>query len=105
MYRKFIQEISNYNHIGVISHVRPDGDCLGAQVALCSWLRLNGLTCTAFNQDDIPENLDWLQQEIPVHKFDNGKLAECDLFILVDGNSLPRFGYFAEWIEDRNVPV
>lgn len=105
MYREFIQNVKNYNHVGVVSHVRPDGDCIGAQVALCSWLKINGIASTAFNQDDLPENLDWLQEEIPVHKFDNEKLAECDLFIVVDGNSLPRFGYFAEWMENRDLPV
>src|SRR5690625_7073397 len=105
MNREFIQNIKNYSHVGVVSHVRPDGDCIGAQVALCSWLEINGITSTAFNEDDLPENLDWLQEEIPVHKFYNEKRAECDLFILVDGNSLPRFGYFAEWMENRDLPV
>lgn len=105
MFREFIQKIQNYKHVGVVSHVRPDGDCLGAQVALCSWLRLNGISCTAMNEDDVPENLAWLQKDVDIHKFDNDKLAACDLFILVDGNSLPRFGYFAEWIENRDLPV
>lgn len=105
MYREFIQKIKNYNHVGVISHVRPDGDCLGAQVALCSWLQQNGLSATAFNEDDAPENLSWLQKDVAIEKFDNEKLAECDLFILVDGNSLPRFGYFADWIENKDLPV
>lgn len=105
MYREFIQKIKKYKHVGVVSHVRPDGDCLGAQIALCSWLQQNGLNCTAFNEDEVPENLTWLQKEVSVQKFDNEKLEECDLFILVDGNSLPRFGYFAEWIANRERPV
>lgn len=105
MYSEFTQEIKKYKHVGVVSHVRPDGDCLGAQVALCSWLQQNGLSCTAFNEDDIPENLSWLQQEIPVQKFENEKLEKCDLFILVDGNSLPRFGYFAEWFKNKERPL
>lgn len=99
MFEEFIKKIKNHNHVGVLSHVRPDGDCIGSQMALCSWLEKNGVTATAFNDDEVPDNMQWLQKDVMVEKPTPAKLAECDLFILVDGNATHRFGTFHEWIE------
>lgn len=107
MFEEFIKKIENHNHVGVISHVRPDGDCIGAQIALCLWLEKNGYTVSAFNDDDVPENMQWLQKNIKVEKPSPSRLSECDLIILVDGNAAGRFGSFSDWIEndENNVPV
>jgi phosphoesterase RecJ-like protein len=88
-----------------LSHIRPDGDCLGSQIALCRWLQLRGFTTTAFNDDDIPENLEWLQNQVTIEKPDEKKLSACDLFILVDGNAIHRFGSFEEWYKGKKQSV
>lgn len=105
MFSEFIEKIKNYSHIGVISHVRPDGDCLGSQVALSRWLQKNGFDVTAFNDDEIPLNLRWLTQVVDIEKVTDARLAECDLFIMVDGNALHRFGTFSELVEAKSVPM
>jgi phosphoesterase RecJ-like protein len=107
MFEEFIEKINNYNHVGVISHVRPDGDCIGAQMALCAWLEKNGLTVSAFNDDEVPANMLWLQKNTTVEKPTPKKLSDCDLIILVDGNATHRFGSFHEWIEkeENSRPV
>ena len=43
--------------VAVIGHIRPDGDCIGSQVALCRILRSQGIEATALNQHPIPTNL------------------------------------------------
>ncbi|WP_234569512.1 DHH family phosphoesterase [Rhodohalobacter sp. 614A] len=105
MFSEFIEKIKNYNHIGVLSHVRPDGDCLGSQVAISKWLQKNGYTVSAFNDDEIPLNLQWLTQAVEIEKPTDAKLDECDLFIMVDGNAIHRFGQFSEWVEGKSVPM
>lgn len=105
MFSEFIEKIKNYNHIGVLSHVRPDGDCLGSQVAISKWLQKNGYTVSAFNDDEIPLNLQWLTQAVEIEKPTDAKLDECDLFIMVDGNAIHRFGEFSEWVEGKSVPM
>lgn len=105
MFSELIEKIEQYNHIGVLSHVRPDGDCLGAQVAISIWLQKNGYTVSAFNDDEIPLNLQWLTQAVEIEKPTEAKLAECDLFIMVDGNAIHRFGQFSEWVEGKSVPM
>lgn len=105
MFSEFIYKIQHFKHIGVLSHVRPDGDCLGAQVALCRWLQKNGYTVSAFNDDEIPLNLQWLTPAVEIEKPTKSKLDECDLFIMVDGNAIHRFGEFSEWVNDKSVPM
>ena len=107
MRRASLRSNRSYPGFADRSHVRPDGDCIGSQMALCSWLEKNGLTVSAFNDDDVPANMQWLQKNVKVKKPSTSQLAECDLIILVDGNAAGRFGSFSEWIEkeENNVPV
>jgi len=108
MFSKFLESIKSMSpesHIGVLSHIRPDGDCIGSQIALCRWLQMEGFNTTAFNDDEIPENLQWLQKNVTVEKPDAIKLDSCDLFILVDGNATHRFGSFDEWFKEKKQPI
>lgn len=108
MFKEFLEKIKSLSpssRIGVLSHIRPDGDCIGSQIALCRWLQLQGFDVTAFNDDDVPENLEWLQKNVTIEKPDQEKLNSCDLFILVDGNAIHRFGSFEEWYKDKKQPV
>ena len=43
--------------IAVISHLRPDGDCIGAQVAFCRMLHHMGIEAVAINPDPVPRIL------------------------------------------------
>lgn len=108
MFSKFFENIKNKkekSHIGVLSHVRPDGDCIGSQIALCRWLQMEGFKTSAFNDDEVPENLQWLQKQVTIEKPDAEKLESCDLFILVDGNATHRFGFFDEWFKGKKQPI
>lgn len=105
MFKDFIKNVKKHHHIGVYSHIRPDGDCIGAQVALCKWLQNNGLKVTAFNDDDISENLVWLTKYFPVQKASDELIETCDLFIVVDGNAPHRFGSYEEYQQRKRRPV
>lgn len=79
-------------NVAVISHVRPDADCIGSQVALCRWLKDNSVRAFAFNDDPLPPNLKWLAHLFPVRKTDLELLNSCEAFVFVDGNDPSRFG-------------
>lgn len=82
--------------IGVISHVRPDADCIGSQVALCRWLIKAGIKTVALNDDDLNPNLKWITDYHPVKKPTVKAMRSCDAFIFVDGNQPSRFGRSGE---------
>lgn len=105
MFKNFISKIVQHQKVAVFSHVRPDGDCLGSQVALCLWLQKNGIETSAFNEDSIPENMGWLLDFFPISKPTEAELSSFDAFVVVDGNALHRFGGTAEKISELGKPV
>ncbi len=105
MFKELIQRLQQYQTVGVFSHIRPDGDCIGAQVAMCLWLEKNGIEAYAFNDDPVPMNLEWLEDYFPVQEPEEKKLRKCEAFVLVDGNSPPRFGTYSDYIQDDPKPT
>jgi phosphoesterase RecJ-like protein len=105
MFKEFIKNVNKHHRIGVYSHIRPDGDCIGAQVGLCLWLQKNGFEPVAFNDDDIAENLIWLTDYFPIQKATDELVDDCDLFIVLDGNAPHRFGSYKEYQESMRRPV
>jgi len=105
MFKEFIKNVKKYSRVGVFSHIRPDGDCIGSQVALSIWLQKNGIDVVAFNDDDISANLIWLTDYFPVKKATKENTEDCDLFIVVDGNAPHRFGSYEDWQKENRRPV
>ncbi len=105
MFKNFISKILQHQKVAVFSHVRPDGDCLGSQVALCLWLQKNGIETSAFNEDSVPENMGWLLDFFPISTPSAADLSGFDAFVVVDGNALHRFGETAEKIAELDKPV
>lgn len=106
MFKEFRQKVLQHKKIAVFSHLRPDGDCIGSQVALCLWLKKNGVETTAFNLDPAPPNLQWLMDYFKVINPLHYNLKEdYDAYIVVDGNALHRFGTRAEKLLNYNKPI
>ena len=57
--------------IAVVGHARPDGDCIGSQVALARVLRTSGRRAICVNADTVPRRLDFV--------------AKDEVFVNVDG--------------------
>ncbi len=51
--------------ISVVGHQRPDGDCIGSQVALCRVLRAKGMDALCINSDRVPRRLKFLVSDTP----------------------------------------
>lgn len=54
--------------IAVLGHVRPDGDCIGSQVALARVLRDHGIDAVCVNRDPIPRNLATFVGDTPFYR-------------------------------------
>jgi len=105
MIRQLTERLKKFNRVGVFSHIRPDGDCIGAQVATALWLQKNGVETYAFNDDHVPLNLEWLTNYFTVEKTSPELMAQCEAFLVLDGNSPARFGeQFEEYIARYNPP-
>ena len=105
MFKEFISKVLQHDKVAIFSHLRPDGDCLGSQVALALWLKKNGVEVSAFNEDEIPENMVWLLDFFPITDPTGADLSDFDACIFVDGNALHRFGDFAESTLKSDKPL
>jgi len=60
----FLHELEG-QRVVVIGHQRPDGDCVGSQVALCRVLRAQGIDAICLNPDPVPRRIKFLVGDTP----------------------------------------
>lgn len=78
--------------IAVVGHARPDGDCVGSQVAMARMLRALGTDVICVNLDVVPRRLQFLVDDITFLKPDALPLSEDWRAIYVDCADQPRAG-------------
>ena len=93
-------KIQESRHIGIFTHISPDGDALGSSFGLAGYLKECGKDFTIFIPSEIPDSLKFmvpatLKKNIVLYCVANiGKVKDCDLLIGIDFNCLHRTG---EW--------
>ena len=91
MLQKIIEQIKGNKRFLVTSHVRPDGDALGSELALYHLLRFLGKDVVVYNQDEVPENYRFLPgSEVIVHAVDD--LDRFDAAVILDCGNIERVG-------------
>lgn len=60
----FMHELAG-QRVVVIGHQRPDGDCIGSQVALCRVLRAQGIDAVCMNPDPVPRRIKFIVGDTP----------------------------------------
>jgi bifunctional oligoribonuclease and PAP phosphatase NrnA len=66
---RFLQELEG-RRVAVIGHQRPDGDCIGSQVALVRALRSRGIDAVGINPDPVPRRIKFLLGDTPFFQRD-----------------------------------
>jgi len=74
----------------VVGHVRPDGDCVGSQLALTLALEQQGKSVHCWNHDPLPSRFAFLDPEHRLTRPRRGKKFDC--VIAVDCASRERLG-------------
>jgi phosphoesterase RecJ-like protein len=87
----------------VVGHVRPDGDCIGSQLALTLALRDQGKHVTCWNADPIPDKLAFLDPDGLLARPTRGRTFDC--VIAADCASLDRLGPVANHIRQRGLLI
>ena len=94
-------EIRKARTIAVLSHVRPDGDAIGSQLAMALSLIGLGKTVDAWNEDGLPEAFSFLRRSglVTVPPNDTRTL---DLVIALDTATRDRLGTSLQAIRQAN---
>lgn len=102
------------DRVTITTHLRPDGDALGTEIAIARALQQLGKTVTVINGDGVPRNLDWLGEEQPeglLQEYESGNLeqaravAEADVLLVVDTNAAHRVGDVGDVFRSSGRPV
>ncbi len=90
--------IKEAHHIVISTHLHPDADGIGSQIALCIALKSLGHDCICVNEEGILERYHYLDPTGVVlsfhdyHKNAHAHPKEIDLFMVVDANTHTRIG-------------
>ena len=72
------------------THVNPDGDGLGCEIALAEWLAKTGKTVHIVNYSATPSMYRFLDQNLQIRKYEETRdaraLAEADVIVVLDMN-------------------
>lgn len=99
---KYTKELGNLfansENILIVSHINPDGDAIGSQLALHHYLRSIGKNSTMITPNNLQEFLKWMDGSDLIEVFikDRKKcrmlIEKADLIVTVDFNSSGRMG-------------
>jgi phosphoesterase RecJ-like protein len=106
---KYTKEISNLfsssDNILLISHINPDGDAIGSQLALYHFLTSKGRNVNMMTPNYLQEFLKWMAgaELIEVYIKDRKKcrkiIDQADLIVLLDFNHSNRLGESEEFVK------
>lgn len=92
MYEDLIRLIGSKQHIGIISHYRPDGDAIGSTLALGLALRAMGKEVWMWNEDGVPVRYAFLSGSELIRPVPESIPAELELLICADTGDFKRLG-------------
>ena len=92
----------------LVTHLGPDGDALGSQIALGRFLQKLGKQAAMINSDELPYSLDWMPGAEDVEVFDGSihqheALAEADVVFVLDTNDEERLGTLGSMVRDATA--
>lgn len=89
--------------VGILGHLRPDGDCLGAQIAMYEILtEVGALPMIGLVDEVFTENLRWLVEGMELMR---PEAMAADEFVFVDSGIKSRAGDFAKRLRRAAIAV
>ncbi len=101
--REVVDELRRRSTFVMVSHVKPDGDTLGAGLALGLALKKFGKVVYYFQQDPVPRNLRFLPDSDRVSRELPSTLPPDTLYVFCDMSDWRRAGEFLPVVSRENM--
>src|SRR5664279_4523587 len=98
---RIIETLRQSQTICVAGHMRPDGDCVGSQLALTLALLSEGKKVACWNEDRIPQKYEFLDRDDIIKRPRKGKKFDC--VVAADAASFERLGTVGRCVADRRI--
>lgn len=107
MWNDVIEKIRAAKRVVITTHVNPDGDAIGSEMALAAWLEDIGKTVTIVNSSSTPQSCTFMDPDggIRVYpkSYDPDILKNADLAIMVDVSTWNQTGSFGAVLRKSNA--
>ncbi len=91
------------------THVNPDGDAIGSEVAMSRWLRARGKSVRILNDSPTPAAFGWLVADEAVDTYEEAlcekRFEEADALLVLDTGNRQRIGRLAKHLDRHVLPV
>jgi len=109
MWDELVALIRSHDRFLISTHEYPDGDAIGTQVALATFLGELGKASVLVNEHPVPRIYRFLDPEGRIRTYqperDDPDIRTCGAAILVDIGSLDRVGRVGDAIRRHNLPI
>jgi len=100
--------VREHDRFFVTTHLGPDGDALGSQIALGRFLQKMGKAAAMINSDEADQNLDWMPGAEDVEVFDGSMdqreaLANAEVAFILDTNDEERLGKVGSMVRNSSA--
>ena len=106
---KFHAFIQRHTRLLLTTHVNPDGDGLGSEVAMALWLEAQGKTVRILNDSPVPLPFGFLVDMHPIEEFTpegaDRAMTEADGLIVLDTSNKQRIGRLAPMLDLHILPI
>lgn len=73
------KRLEGVQNVTILTHARPDGDCMGAGFGLCYFLRSRGVRANILNADGFPARFSFLHEGYEPQEFDEECVISVDV--------------------------
>lgn len=97
-----IASLFKLDEVSIFSHIYPDGDTIGSQLALAEALNQVGVQVHCYNTMKVPENFSFLKNINWIDKFDREEVLSTNL-CFVDCGDFSRTGLLDSLVADKII--
>lgn len=105
-YDRILEIIHSNNSFIITTHVNPDGDAIGSELALAYFLQKLNKKFLIINHSPTPENYLFLDEEKLINKYNpsfDDQILNADVLIAVDFNTIGRTRSMVEALKKSNA--
>jgi len=103
------QFIARYQRFLLTTHVNPDGDAIGSEVAFARMLRSLGKQVRILNDSGTPRAFEWLAADGPVEVFSEElaetRFTEAEALVVIDTGNRQRIGRLSDTLGRHAIAV
>lgn len=108
-HQAFHDFVATHQKFLLTTHINPDGDGIGSEVALARWLMARGRQVRILNDSVVPPQFLFLTEGIDVEAWEaeraEQRLDQADAFVVLDTSNRQRIGRVEQALERSMIPV